>query len=147
MRAEPCRARRSNIVTANVSDACVEAKVCRSGAGRRSRFAAVAQATFHTAPDGLPARDAASWTEEKLMILDAYLNAFAKACRSAGGWYALDLFAGTGLNWSTTRDREIRGSALIALEAGSPEATKIILAEKHPGAFDALRHRTEAYGK
>ncbi len=30
------------------------------------------------------------------MILDAYLNSFAKACRAAGGWYALDLFAGTG---------------------------------------------------
>ena len=60
----------------------------------------MAQATFHTAADGLSARDAASWTEEKLMILDAYLTAFAKACQRAGGWYGLDLFAGTGLNWS-----------------------------------------------
>lgn len=56
------------------------------------------QATFHRASDGYPARDAASWTEEKLMILDAYLGAFAKACQRAGGWYGLDLFAGTGLN-------------------------------------------------
>jgi hypothetical protein len=56
------------------------------------------QATFHTAADGYPARDAASWTEEKLMILEAYLNAFAKACQKVGGWYGLDPSAGTGLN-------------------------------------------------
>jgi hypothetical protein len=43
----------------------------------------MARATFHKAADGYPARDAASWTEEKLMILDAYLNSFAKACRTA----------------------------------------------------------------
>jgi three-Cys-motif partner protein len=104
------------------------------------------QATFHTAADKFPARDAASWTEEKLMILDAYLNAFAKACQKAGGWYGLDLFAGTGLNWSTTRDAPINGSALIALEASEPRATQVILAEKHPGAFEALTHRTERYG-
>jgi three-Cys-motif partner protein len=106
----------------------------------------MAQATFHTAADGLPARDAASWTEEKLMILDAYLNAFAKACQRAGGWYGLDLFAGTGLNWSTTRNAPVNGSALIALEASEPSATQVILAEKHPGAFEALTHRTEPYG-
>lgn len=103
------------------------------------------QATFHTASDGDPARDAASWTEEKLMILDAYLGAFAKACQRAGGWYGLDLFAGTGLNWSTTRDKAINGSALIALEAESPKATKVVLAENNPGAFEALTRRTEPY--
>jgi three-Cys-motif partner protein len=106
----------------------------------------MARATFHNAADGYPARDAASWTEEKLMILDAYLNRFAKACKRAGGWYALDLFAGTGLNWSTIRDREINGSALIASEARSPEAIKVIVAESHAGAFEALTHRTERYG-
>jgi three-Cys-motif partner protein len=104
------------------------------------------QATFHTASDGHPARDAPSWTEEKLMILDAYLNAFAKACQRAGGWYGLDLFSGTGLNWSTTRDVAVDGSALIALEAESPPATRVILAEKHVGAFGALTQRTEPYG-
>lgn len=80
------------------------------------------------------------------MILDAYLNAFAKACQKAGGWYGLDLFSGTGLNWSTIRDEPIRGSGLIALEAEAPRATEIILAEKHPGAFAALKHRTKPYG-
>lgn len=80
------------------------------------------------------------------MILAAYLNAFAKACQRAGGWYGLDLFAGTGLNWSTTRDNAISGSALIALEAEAPEATKVIMAEQHPRAFAALTHRTESHG-
>lgn len=80
------------------------------------------------------------------MILAAYLNAFAKGCLKAGGWYGLDLFAGTGLNWSTTRDIAINGSPLIALEAEPPKATKVIMAEKHPGAFEALTHRTERYG-
>lgn len=80
------------------------------------------------------------------MILDAYLNAFAKACQRTGGWYGLDLFAGTGLNWSTTRNAPIDGSALIALGAKPPEATKVVMAEKHPGAFAALTHRTQPYG-
>jgi hypothetical protein len=95
----------------------------------------MARATFHKVADGYRARDSAAWTEEKLMILDAYLKAFAKACAKAGGWYGLDLFAGTGLNWSTTRDKEINGSALLALEAGSPEATKVIVAEQHAGSL------------
>lgn len=104
------------------------------------------QATFHIASDGYPSRDAASWTEEKLMILESYLNAFAKACQRAGGWYALDLFAGTGLNWSTTRNAPINGSALIALEASAPQATKVVVAEKDGNAFEALQHRTGRYG-
>ncbi len=91
------------------------------------------QPTFHIAADGYLARDAQSWTEEKLMILEAYLNAFAKACQKVGGWYALDPFAGTGLNWSTTRDAPVNGSALIALEAEPPCATKVIIAERHLG--------------
>jgi hypothetical protein len=46
----------------------------------------MARATSHKAADGHRARDAAAWTEEKLMILDAYLKSFAKACAKAGGW-------------------------------------------------------------
>jgi hypothetical protein len=63
----------------------------------------MARATSHKAADGYRARDAAAWTEEKLMILDAYLKAFAKACAKAGGWYGLDLFAGTGRNCSARK--------------------------------------------
>jgi three-Cys-motif partner protein len=116
--------------------------------GRRGGYSRrrVARAKFHKAGDGYPARDAAAWTEEKLMILDAYLNAFAKACARARGWYSLDLFAGNGLNWSTTRGSEINGSALISLEARPPAASKVVVAENHVGSFQALAHRTEHYG-
>ena len=69
------------------------------------------QATFHKAADGYPARAGASWTEEKLMILESDLNAFARACQKASGWYSLDLFAGTGLNWSMVRDAPIGRSS------------------------------------
>lgn len=81
------------------------------------------------------------------MILEAYLNAFARACRKAGGWYVLDLFAGTGLNWSTTRDLQRDGSALIALAAESPPAIKVIMAERHAGAFSALTTRATSFGE
>jgi three-Cys-motif partner protein len=106
----------------------------------------MAQATFHKASDGDPARDAASWTEEKLMILDAYLKRFAKACQKASGWYGLDLFAGTGLNWSKMRKVEIDGSPLIALQASPPAAIKVIVAERHARAFKVLERRTQRYG-
>jgi hypothetical protein len=57
----------------------------------------MARATYTLADDGFPARDADTWTEEKLMILECYVTAFAKACTKAGGWYGLDVFAGAGL--------------------------------------------------
>jgi three-Cys-motif partner protein len=104
------------------------------------------QATFHKAADGYPARATASWTEEKLMILESYLNAFARACQKPGGWYSLDLFAGTGLNWSMIRDAPINGSALVALEVHAPQATQVIVSEKNQSAYRALEHRTERYG-
>jgi hypothetical protein len=103
-------------------------------------LASVARATFHQAADCLPARDAPSWTEERLMGLEAYLAAFAKACSKAGGWYGLDLFAGTGLNWSTTRDAPTNGSALIALEVGAPAATKVLVAEAHTKSNERSNH-------
>lgn len=107
----------------------------------------MAKPQFKDAADGYKARVAPPWTEEKLMILEAYLSAFAKACRRAGGWYALDLFAGAGLNWSKIRDREINGSPLIALEAESPKATRVIASELDKRAHGALRARTASYGE
>jgi three-Cys-motif partner protein len=104
------------------------------------------QPSFKDAGDGYPARVAPPWTEEKLMILDAYLAAFAKACRKAGGWYGLDLFAGLGLNWSEVRKREINGSPLIALEAEAPPATAVIASERDRRAHEALIARTARYG-
>jgi three-Cys-motif partner protein len=104
------------------------------------------RAGIHTASDGLPARVAPSWTEEKLMILESYLAAFAGACKKVGGWYALDLFGGPGLNWSETRGCERNGSPIIALEAGPPMATQLVAAESHRPSFEALSSRTERYG-
>lgn len=80
------------------------------------------------------------------MILESYLDAFADACKKAGGWYALDLFAGPGLNWSDTLETERRGSPIIALEAGEPTASKVIAAESYKGSFEALQSRTTRYG-
>jgi three-Cys-motif partner protein len=107
----------------------------------------MARASYRVAEDGFPARDADTWTEEKLMILECYLHGFAHACRKAGGWYALDLFAGTGLNYSLTRSAEILGSPLIALEAGTPQATRLIAAETDERAREALISRCGPYGE
>ncbi|MGD9712757.1 MAG: three-Cys-motif partner protein TcmP [Thermomicrobiales bacterium] len=105
------------------------------------------RAKYKTAPDGLSARVAPSWTEEKLMILEAYLDAFAHACRKAGGWYAMDLFAGPGFNWSEMRDEARNGSPVIALEAGNGSATQVIAAESHAGSLAALQERTARFGE
>jgi three-Cys-motif partner protein len=106
----------------------------------------MAQARYVSAADGFDARVAQSWTEEKLIILESYLDAFAKATKSAGGWYALDLFAGPGLNWSEIRNTERDSSPIIALKAGEPQAIQVVAAESYPKAFQALRHRTGPYG-
>lgn len=99
------------------------------------------------ASDGLPARLAPSWTEEKLRILSCYIQAFARACRSAGGWYGIDLFAGGGLNISKTNGGEIWGSPMRMLQTPMPLATEIIAAEQDPRLAAALRSRTEDYGE
>lgn len=114
----------------------------------------MAKAKFRDHPDGHSAREAPQWSEEKLMILDGYLGGgpdrrggFAQACsRSRTGWYSLDLFAGTGLNWSQTRGEFINGSPRIALEAGPPSARKVIAAERDERCFAALKTRTAEYG-
>ncbi|MBN1530690.1 MAG: three-Cys-motif partner protein TcmP [Thermoleophilaceae bacterium] len=102
--------------------------------------------TYHEASDGFRARNADTWTEEKLMILHAYANGFAQACKSAGGWYGLDLFSGTGMNYSTTRLEEMPGSPLILLEAGAPKATKVLCSEGSRRNHAALSARCEPYG-
>lgn len=75
------------------------------------------------------------------MILECYLGAFADACKRAGGWYGLDLFAGVGLNWSLLREREMHGSPLIALNAEAPLAEEVMLCESDRRARVALTAR------
>lgn len=110
----------------------------------------MAQAKLVDAKDGFKARVAPIWTKEKLAILDGYLPAFAKTTKGrAPGWYALDLFAGGGLNYFEAQRIEIPGSPLIALEAGpsdAPQATEVVMAEADDKTFAALQHRTAGYG-
>lgn len=105
------------------------------------------EAKLTKASDGHRARVAPTWTEEKLRILSAYLHGFALACKRVGGWYALDLFAGGGLNVSETTGAEIPGSPVIALDARSPEATLVVCCEQGSEVLDALHDRTSAYGR
>lgn len=99
------------------------------------------RATYTLLDDGFPARDADTWTEEKLMILECYVTAFATACAKAEGWYALDLFAGAGLNYSITRAAPISGSPLILLDAAAPKATQVLVNELDDQARAALGAR------
>jgi three-Cys-motif partner protein len=105
------------------------------------------QAKYRMATDGFLARVAPTWTEEKLAILACYLKGFAQACkRHPSGWYALDIFAGGGLNSSETTGTEIPGSALIALQARPPPAQRVVLCERDSRALPALRHRVAPFG-
>lgn len=106
----------------------------------------VGQAKLKDASDGHRARVAPTWTEEKLRILACYLHGFAVACKRVGGWYALDLFAGGGLNISETNGAEIPGSPLIALDARPPEATLVLCCEQGDEVLAALRDRVAQYG-
>jgi three-Cys-motif partner protein len=105
------------------------------------------KAEYREVSDGFTARVAPVWTEEKLRVLDCYLAGFAKACQSHPlGWYALDIFAGGGLNVSDTSGTEIKGSALIALETTSPLAQRVILCENSSKVIPALTARVAPYG-
>ena len=116
--------------------------------GAPTVICAMGQAKYQTASDGHPARVAPTWTEEKLAILACYLHGFALACKShPSGWYALDIFAGGGLNVSATTGAEIPGSALIALEAGPPLARTVVLCERGARALPALTARVAPYGE
>jgi three-Cys-motif partner protein len=106
---------------------------------------------YRIASDGLPARLAPTWTEEKLRILECYLGGgsrgFAGACkRHPSGWFLLDTFAGAGMNISETTNAEIPGSALLALNAGPPGAKKVILCENGPKTKAALAARVGPFG-
>ena len=103
------------------------------------------EASYRTVSDALPARDADTWTEEKRRILDCYARGFAKTTQKAGGWYGLDPFAGAGLNYSLTQGVEIPGSPLVLLNAGSPEATEVIMCEADAETRRVLETRVEPY--
>lgn len=70
------------------------------------------------------------WTEAKLDILSAYLRAFASAGskKAAGELVYLDLFAGNASNQRRDVERDIKGSAIRALEA-LPDYARLFLFE------------------
>lgn len=106
------------------------------------------KAEYREASDGFTARVAPIWTEEKLRVLDCYLKGFAKVCQSHPlGWYALDIFAGGGLNISEVSGAEIKSSSVLALEVASPPAENVILCEYSTKVIPALTFRTTPYGE
>jgi len=80
------------------------------------------------------------WTEAKLDILSAYLRAFATAGskKAPGELVYLDLFAGNALNQRRDDERDIKGSAVRALEA-LPDYARLFLFELDKVAADLER--------
>jgi three-Cys-motif partner protein len=68
------------------------------------------------------------WTEHKLDILSAYLNAFTKASKhkAQGTTIYLDLFAGQAENASKLTGQPIDGSPVRALQASPPISTVVL---------------------
>lgn len=99
--------------------------------------------------DGLIAKPVGVWSIEKLATLMLYFHAFTLACKTAGGGFYFDGFAGPGM----CRVRNAQplpyrawGSPLLALKT-EPLFERCILTELDPRNADALRKRTAAYGK
>lgn len=95
--------------------------------------------------DGLLAREAGSWTTDKLAILRCYLPAFGRACRKAGRWNFADGFAGPGLNRMRDTGELVQGSPLIALNA-EPAFNKCLFVDWGEQESEALRQRVQPYG-
>ncbi|MBI2710283.1 MAG: hypothetical protein HYX34_11400 [Actinobacteria bacterium] len=90
---------------------------------------------FDTGEVAVAPRGWGFWTEAKLDILSAYLRAFATAGskKAAGDLIYLDLFAGNAMNERRDVSRDIRGSAVRALETlPEPEAAGDMTAHDVP---------------
>jgi three-Cys-motif partner protein len=71
---------------------------------------------YHTASDGLPARQVGPWVDRKAYYVDYYADMFATGMHRIWPRRAyVELFAGTGLSWDYGHCHEIEGSALRAL--------------------------------
>lgn len=90
------------------------------------------------------------WTEQKLQILEAYLNAYTTALKSTPfGLVYIDAFAGSGkisrgtsgADRTDERDSRsfIEGSAGRALRVGDRSFDRLVFVEKDPGRCAALR--------
>jgi three-Cys-motif partner protein len=93
--------------------------------------------------DGLPTRDAGSWTEQKLFFWNRYIDITTKAMAGHRAWSGItyvDLFAGCGVCAIRESGRRFPGSALLAAHASKP-FSKIILCEEDPEFADACEKR------
>jgi three-Cys-motif partner protein len=92
--------------------------------------------------DGLRFRDANPWARYKLDIVECYLPAFSKACRSAGKHYVVDAFAGPGINVFKDNGERRWGTPLLALRS-DPQVTRVLAMDANEQSLTALRARTE----
>ena len=89
------------------------------------------------------------WTEEKLRILERYLDAYTTALKNAPFKLVyIDAFAGTG-QIALQRDREVvdflQGSAARAIEISDKPFDEVILVEKDPARCAELEELRNAY--
>lgn len=71
------------------------------------------------------------WSEEKLDLLEKYLNAYTKIMKGKAccknGYYYIDAFAGTGKPKSKDEERYIDGSPIVALRVNNPFKSYIFI--------------------
>lgn len=94
--------------------------------------------------DGLPVRDAGSWTEQKVHFWSRYLdiatNALTKNPQLPGGLVYLDLFAGPGVCQLRETRQRFPGSVIVAAHQTKP-FTHLIACELDDANADALESR------
>jgi three-Cys-motif partner protein len=96
------------------------------------------------AADGLPARSAGPWTNEKLGYLKKYAAAFTGAMSKKWGRLVyIDLLAGPGRDVIEDTREEFDGSPLIALNV-RPHFHKLFLGDASPEHVQILRQRIPA---
>ncbi len=97
--------------------------------------------------DSLPTRPVGIWSLEKLAIVMLYMRAFTTACKSAGGGFYVDGFAGPGLCSVRRAQQEPRfvwGSPLLALHT-SPRFERCIFVESDAELAHTLAARAGAF--
>ncbi len=98
--------------------------------------------------DGLPVREAGSWTEDKLFYWNRYLEITTTAMVGSPFWPAVvyvDLFAGPGILRLRDSGKRIPGSVLLA--ANTPKPFDLILAcEKDPATAETCLARLASSG-
>lgn len=82
----------------------------------------------------------------KLDIVECYLPAFSRACRSAGQHYVVDAFAGPGVNVFKDDGERRWGTPLMALRT-DPPITRVLAMDNDDTSLAALRARTERFGE